>query len=80
MEGDKEKVNDLFKTNKEVKSFEVKAAENETFQVYVESDNDIRKELAKQVISKKLGLLELSSDKFTLEDIFLHLTTKEEVS
>lgn len=80
IEGDKEKVNDLFKTIKDIKSFEVKSAKNGTFQVFVESEKDIRKELARQVITKKLGLLELSSDKFTLEDIFLHLTTKEEVS
>ena len=80
IEGEKEKVGDLFKTNKDIKSYEVKDAKNGTFQVLVESEKDIRKDLAKQVISKKLGLLELSSDKFTLEDIFLHLTTNEEVS
>ena len=80
IEGEKEKVSDLFKTNKDIKSYEVKDAKNGTFQVLVESEKDIRKDLAKQVISKKLGLLELSSDKFTLEDIFLHLTTNEEVS
>ena len=57
---------------------DVKDSDNGTCEVTVESVDDIRKELANQVIAKKLGLLELSSDKFTLEDIFLHLTTKEE--
>ena len=80
IEGQKEKVNDVFKTITDIKSFEVKEAKNGTFHVSVESEKDIRKELARQVITKKLGLLELSSDKFTLEDIFLHLTTKEEVN
>ena len=30
------------------------------------------------LIEKNLGLIELHSDKFTLEDIFLELTTMEE--
>jgi len=34
--------------------------------------------LAKNIVGEGLGLLELSTDRFTLEDIFLHLTTKEE--
>ena len=44
----------------------------------VESKSDIRKDIARAVVEKKLGLLEIQSDKVTLEDIFLDLTTKEE--
>lgn len=80
IEGGKEKVSDAFKTITDIKTIEIKEDKDGTCRVLVESEKDIRKELAKQVISKKLGLLELSADKFTLEDIFLHLTTKEEVA
>jgi len=34
--------------------------------------------MAKSLVDSNLGLLELHPDKATLEDIFLHLTTKEE--
>ena len=46
----------------------------------MESEQDIRKALAKEIVSSNLGLLELTSEKFTLEDIFLQLTTKEEAA
>ena len=46
----------------------------------VESPKDIRKDLAKAIVGNGLGLLELSTERFTLEEIFLHLTTKEEVA
>ncbi len=49
-------------------------------EVVVESEKDIRKDLAKAVVNNGLGLLELSTERFTLEEIFLHLTTKEEVA
>ena len=48
--------------------------------VAVESKKDLRKDYAQALIEKKIGLLEMQSDKITLEDIFLHLTTKEEAA
>jgi ABC-2 type transport system ATP-binding protein len=79
IEGKEENIREAFKNITEIKSLNIAGEKNGVCRVTVESGQDIRKELAKQTISKKLGLLELSSDKFTLEDIFLHLTTKEEV-
>lgn len=38
---------------------------------------DVRDELARQVVNNGLGLRELRSLEMTLEDIFLHLTTEE---
>jgi len=48
--------------------------------VQVKSANDIRRELARAVVKHNLGLLELSADRFSLEDIFLKLTTNEEAA
>ena len=79
IEGDEKKIRDAFKTIKEIKSLELKSADG-ICQVAVESASDIRKELARQTVNSNLGLLELSTDKFTLEDIFLQLTTKEEAA
>lgn len=78
IEGTEEKIRDAFSVVKDVKSLSIDPLQNSILKVAVESEKDIRKELAGQVVKSGLGLLELSSDKFTLEDIFLHLTTKEE--
>jgi len=78
IEGTEEKIRDAFSVVKDVKSLLIDPLQNSILKVAVESEKDIRKELAGQVVKSGLGLLELSSDKFTLEDIFLHLTTKEE--
>ena len=56
-------------------------AQNDTIhKIAIECKKDLRKELAHKLITQKFGLLEMHTDKVTLEDIFLHLTTKEEVA
>lgn len=79
IEGDEKKIREAFKSIKTIKTLDIKTVDG-ICQVLVESENDIRKDLAKQTVSKDMGLLELSADKFTLEEIFLHLTTKEEAA
>lgn len=44
----------------------------------IESKSDLRKDLAKNLVDNNIGLYEIYMDRVTLEDIFLHLTTKEE--
>ncbi|MBS1271401.1 MAG: putative ABC transporter ATP-binding protein YxlF [Candidatus Marinimicrobia bacterium] len=44
-----------------------------------EPGKDIRKDVAREVVNKNWGLLELKQISLTLEDIFLELTTEEEV-
>ena len=39
---------------------------------------DLRRELARTVVDRGWGLLELRSLRMSLEEIFLHLTTEEE--
>ena len=43
----------------------------------VESREDIRQELAKRVVTKGWGLLELRPERVTLEDVFMQLVTEE---
>ena len=78
IEGDEKNVQEVFKTFPEVTSVETKVTNGGIVTVAVESKKDLRKEYANALIKKKLGLLEMHLDKVTLEDIFLHLTTKEE--
>jgi gliding motility-associated transport system ATP-binding protein len=78
IEGDEKIIQDVFKTFPEITSLDVKTNESRIVNVAVESKKDLRKEYANALIKKKLGLLEMQLDKVTLEDIFLHLTTKEE--
>jgi ABC-2 type transport system ATP-binding protein len=48
------------------------------FAVETELNHDVRKDLAALVVGQGWGLLELRPVGMSLEDIFLHLTTKEE--
>jgi ABC-2 type transport system ATP-binding protein len=59
------------------------AAESGTrnrFQIESETGRDIRIDLARTVVNKGWGLLELHSENMSLEDIFIKLTTKEETT
>jgi len=47
------------------------------YEVDSESGRDVRRELARAVVSSNLGLLELRPMRMSLEDIFLSLTTEE---
>ena len=78
VEGDEKIIQDVFKSFPEVTSVDTKINISGIVNVAVESKKDLRREYANALIKKKLGLLEMQLDKITLEDIFLHLTTKEE--
>lgn len=80
LEGDEKQVKEIFKSFPDVTTLKVKKTGNGLLKVEVESNKDLRKEYAQTLIGKKIGLLEMQSDKVTLEDIFLHLTTKEEAA
>lgn len=78
VEGDQDKIKSALQSVPEIKSMDIKAEANGLNRIVVESEKDIRKQLAKLIVDNGLGLMELSADRFTLEDIFLSLTTKEE--
>ena len=48
------------------------------YEVESERGEDVRRELARIVVSSGWGLLELRSLRMSLEEVFLHLTTEEE--
>jgi ABC-2 type transport system ATP-binding protein len=50
------------------------------FQIESETGRDIRTDLARTVVNKGWGLLELHSENMSLEDIFIKLTTAEETT
>jgi ABC-2 type transport system ATP-binding protein len=78
VEGDQDKIKSALQSVSDIKSMDIKADANGLNRVVVESEKDIRKQLAKLMVDNGFGLLELSADRFTLEDIFLSLTMKEE--
>jgi ABC-2 type transport system ATP-binding protein len=47
------------------------------FEVESERGSDVRRDLARAIVSKGWGLLELRPMRMSLEEIFLHLTTEE---
>jgi ABC-2 type transport system ATP-binding protein len=51
-----------------------------SFHIDVEGGKDIRRDLSRAVVQAGWGLLELQSEKMSLEDIFIKLTTAEETS
>jgi len=78
VEGDEKIIQEVLKTFPEVTTVDTSTNNSGIVNVAVEANKDLRKEFATALIKKKLGLLEMHLDKVTLEDIFLHLTTKEE--
>ncbi len=79
VEGDQDAVKKALQSIDAIEKMNV-IAKNNICEVEVESPQDIRKDLARVIVNNGLGLLELSTERFTLEEIFLHLTTKEEVA
>ena len=63
-----------------VASVSAAAADGDSVALEVQCDQgaDVRRELARTVVSNGWGLLELTSLRMSLEDIFLELTTSEE--
>jgi ABC-2 type transport system ATP-binding protein len=78
VEGDAKTVESTLRSFKEVTSVSIDQQNGGILKVVVESNQDLRKEFAKSLVDKNLGLIELHADKVTLEDIFLELTTREE--
>lgn len=58
---------------------QAKATDNRAKYI-LETTEDIRRDLAQAIVNNNLGLYELRVEAYSLEDIFLHLTTKEEVA
>jgi len=80
VEGKEEEVRKVLESASGIKSLNVNTVSGGQLELIVESEQDIRKELANLIVKGNLGLLGLTAEKFTLEDIFLHLTTKEEAA
>ncbi|MCI0413259.1 ABC transporter ATP-binding protein [bacterium] len=57
----------------------VREESNGTYVIEGEKEKDIREEVAELVVNEKAGLLEFKSIAFTLEDVFVQLTTAEQV-
>ena len=49
----------------------------QAFEVESEPDVDVRRELARAVVTRGWGLLELRPVRMSLEDVFLQVTTEE---
>lgn len=80
LEGDEQTARSVFSNFSEVISAEKKSTDNSRLHFTLETSTDIRRDLAKALIDKGLGLYELRTEAYSLEEIFLHLTTKEEVA
>jgi ABC-2 type transport system ATP-binding protein len=80
VEGDAKKVEEALKVFTDITAVKIISQEKNVVKIAIESKKDLRTDLAQTLVSKKFGLREMYADKVTLEDIFLHLTTKEEVA
>ncbi len=54
-------------------------SEDGTYTIETEKDRDIREDISDFIVGKKAGLLELVPVAFTLEDVFVQLTTAEQI-
>jgi len=78
VDGDEKTIKETLSSFPDVMSVQTNVAGDGHIRVVVESKNDLRRDFAKALVGKNIGLYEMQVDKVTLEDIFLHLTTKEE--
>ncbi len=78
IEGSREAVEKAVHSVSGTSAVQIRAGSEQIWDVVVESESDLRRQLAKAVTAHELGLLELRSEQFTLEDVFLKLTMKEE--
>jgi ABC-2 type transport system ATP-binding protein len=77
VEGEAKAVESALKSIKDVTSVIIDQQNGTNLKLVVESERDVRKEVARLIIEKNMSLIELYSDKVTLEDIFLKLTTTD---
>ena len=78
LDGDDKAAEDVFGKFSQITGRQKSKAVNNHSRYILETTEDIRRDLAQAVIKKNLGLYELRVEAYSLEDIFLHLTTKEE--
>ncbi len=78
VEGVEKDVREALKPLSDISAISIEQQNEKRLRFSVESKSDMRKEIARAIVGKNIGLLEIQSDKVTLEDIFLDLTTKEE--
>jgi ABC-2 type transport system ATP-binding protein len=64
-----------------VAGVEVTRADGPVIALEVQGDvgRDVRRELAAAIVTRGWGLLELRQQRVSLEDVFLHLTTEEQI-
>jgi ABC-2 type transport system ATP-binding protein len=78
VDGDEKTIKETLTSFPDVMSVQTNVGGDGHTRVVVESKQDLRSDFAKALVGKNIGLFEMQVDKVTLEDIFLHLTTKEE--
>lgn len=80
VDGPEESVRQLVSSQPGVARVQVQSAENGvcTYRIETTEGQDIRRQLAQDVVQKGYGLLELKRSGMSLEDIYLQLTTSEE--
>ncbi|GAB4180430.1 MAG: ABC transporter ATP-binding protein [Calditrichia bacterium] len=78
LEGQPEVVEGIFKRFNTILNVEQENGQDGILRYFLETGEDIRKALARELISNNIELVTLDKEKLSLEDAFLHLTTKEE--
>ncbi len=78
VDGAEQTLRQVLKGFTDIKSIQVAKGNKGLLKVTIESSRDLRKDLARTLVNKDIGLYEIYTDRVTLEDIFLQLTTKEE--
>jgi len=77
IQGPKEEVLKVLLAQPGVLKAEAKEDGPERYEVEMDKDQDIRADLARAIIQKEWGLLEIHSQELSLEEVFVHLVTEE---
>ncbi|RMF56191.1 MAG: ATP-binding cassette domain-containing protein [Calditrichaeota bacterium] len=80
IQGDGSRATQLIKQMPGVQMVQEQSPEvNGHLKLLVECERDLRSEIARTIVENGFSLFELTAEKYSLEDIFLKLTTQEEV-
>ncbi len=80
LDGNENKAMKVIQNFGEVQKIDKRKLKNNHLQFTIETTTDIRSDLAKKLVENNFNLFELRTEAYSLEEIFLHLTTKEEVT
>ncbi len=80
VDADNQTMSQLLQQLPAINTIQLVQSNNGIYKYELEASEDVRADIARTLVKNNVALYELHTETLSLEDIFLHLTTKEEVA